>query len=113
MSFSPYPDFLPANAVWGEAGYPIAIDRAAIGTNSSHGDHMIRRSLSCDWTEEDRLTRAKWMRAMAIFYGCIALLVFAAIAVIKPSSIAPAGAADRQTRAAGSQVERVIAMPAR
>jgi hypothetical protein len=60
---------------------------------------MIRRSLSCDWTEEDRLTRAKWMRTMAIFYGCIALVVFAAIAVIKPSSIAPAGAADRQTRA--------------
>jgi hypothetical protein len=73
---------------------------------------MIRRSLSCDWTEEDRLTRANWMRAMAIFYGCIALVVFAAIAVIKPSHIAQAGAADRQTRAAGSQVERVIAMPA-
>ncbi len=56
---------------------------------------MIRRSLSCGWTKEDRLTRAKWMRTMAIFYGCIALVVFAAIAVIKPSSIAPAGAADR------------------
>jgi hypothetical protein len=39
---------------------------------------MNRRSLSSNWTEEDRRTRAKWMRAMAVFYGCMALFVFAA-----------------------------------
>src|SRR5262249_34040203 len=35
---------------------------------------MIRPS--SDWTPEDRLTRARWMRAVGIFYGCIALIVF-------------------------------------
>jgi hypothetical protein len=35
---------------------------------------MIRPS--SDWTAEDRLTRARWTRAVAIFYGCIALIVF-------------------------------------
>ena len=50
---------------------------------------MNRRSLSCNWTEEDRRTRAKWMRAVAIFYGCIGLIVVGALALTKSSSIAP------------------------
>ena len=73
---------------------------------------MVRRSLRFDWTEDDRLTRAKWMRGMAVFYGCIALLLLGAIALMKPSNLAPDGSADRQTWAAGFQGERVIAMPA-
>jgi hypothetical protein len=73
---------------------------------------MIRRSLRCDWTEDDRLARATWMRGVGIFYGCLALLVLGAIALIKPSSVAPNEAADRQTWGAGLQGERVIAMPA-
>jgi hypothetical protein len=67
---------------------------------------MVRRSLRCDWTENDRLTRAKWMRGMAVFYGCIALLLLGAIALMKPSNLAPDGSADRQTWAAGFQGER-------
>jgi len=54
---------------------------------------MVRRSLRCDWTEDDRLTRAKWMRGMAVFYGCIALLLSGAIALMKPSNLAPDGSA--------------------
>ena len=46
---------------------------------------MNRRSLSCNWTEEDRRTRAKWMRAMAVFYGCMALFVFGFIMLTRPS----------------------------
>ena len=80
---------------------------------SCDGDYMIRRSLRCDWTEDDRLTRTKWMRGVGIFYGCLALLGLGAIALIKLStSVAPNGAADRQTWGAGLQGERVIAMPA-
>jgi hypothetical protein len=45
---------------------------------AKYGDRMIRRSLRCGWTEDDRLTRAKWMRGAAIFYGCLALLVLQA-----------------------------------
>jgi hypothetical protein len=49
---------------------------------------MIPRSLKCHWTEEDRLTRARWMRGMAIFYGCIGLVLLGIIAFVKPSSVA-------------------------
>ena len=79
---------------------------------SCHGDYMIRRSFRFDWTEDDRLTRATWMRGVGILYGCLALLVLGAIALIKPSSVAPNEAADRQTWGAGLQGERVMAMPA-
>jgi hypothetical protein len=44
-------------------------------------EHMNRRSLGCNWTEEDRRTCARWRRAMAIFYGCTALLVLGVIAL--------------------------------
>ena len=37
---------------------------------------MNRRSLSYNWTEEDRLTWVTWRRHMAVFYGCVALLIF-------------------------------------
>jgi hypothetical protein len=78
---------------------------------SSRGDNMGRRSLRCDWTEEDRLTRAKWMRAVAIFYGCIGLVVLGAIALVKPSSVALNGVTDRQTWRAGLSGEQVFGMP--
>ena len=72
---------------------------------------MNQRSLSSNWTEEDRRTRAKWMRAVAIFYGCIGLIVVGALALTKSSSIAPNGATDRQAWRAGITGERVFAMP--
>jgi hypothetical protein len=72
---------------------------------------MDRRSLSCNWTEEDQRTRAKWMRAMVVFYGCLGLLVLGLIVLAKPSSVVPNGAADRQTWRAGLPGEQVIAMP--
>jgi hypothetical protein len=72
---------------------------------------MIRRSLRYDWTEDDRLTRVKWMRGMAIFYGCIGLLVLGVITLTRPSSVAPSQARERQTLTAASPGERMIAMP--
>jgi hypothetical protein len=68
---------------------------------------MNRRSLSCNWTEEDRRTYAQWARGMTLYYTCIALLVLGVIALTKPSSIAPNEPADRQTSSAGLQGERV------
>jgi hypothetical protein len=58
-------------------------------------------------TEEYRRTRAMWMRGMAIFYGCIALLVFGLIALTRPSSIAPDDGKNHQTWSAGLQSERM------
>jgi hypothetical protein len=68
---------------------------------------MIRRSLSYEWTEEDLRMCSKWRRGIAVFYGCMALLVFALIALTKPPSFAPNEARDRQTWSAGSQGERI------
>jgi hypothetical protein len=36
---------------------------------------MIRKPLPYELTPEDRLTRAKWIRGVGIFYGCAALLL--------------------------------------
>ena len=58
---------------------------------------MNRRSLSYNWTEEDRLTCAKWRRGMAVFYGCMALIVFGLIVLTKSSSVAVNEARDRPT----------------
>jgi len=55
---------------------------------------MIQRSLGYHWTEEDRHARAKWGRGMAVFYGCMALLVFGRIALTKRSSVRPNEAGD-------------------
>jgi hypothetical protein len=41
---------------------------------------MIRRSFPINWTQEDRLTHAKWMRGVAVFYGTALLLVVGLIA---------------------------------
>jgi hypothetical protein len=68
---------------------------------------MNRRSLSCNWTREDRRTCAKWGRAMVVFYGCIALLVLGIIAQTKPSRVVPNEARDRQTWSARLQGERL------
>jgi hypothetical protein len=56
--------------------------------------------------KEDRLTRAKWMRGIAAFYGCMVLLVFGLILLTKPSSLAADEAGERQTWSAGLQAER-------
>jgi hypothetical protein len=72
---------------------------------------MIRRSLSCDWTEDDRLTRAKWMRGVGILYGCMALVVLAVIAFSNPSRVTPNAATEHQTWRGDLSGERVIAMP--
>ena len=66
---------------------------------------MNRRSLSCNWTEEDQHTSAQWGRGMAVFYTCIALLVLGVIALTKPSSVAPNESRDRQTWAVGLEGE--------
>jgi hypothetical protein len=50
---------------------------------------MNRRSLSYNWTEEDRLMCSRWTRSMAVFYGCAALLIFGLIVLTKPPSPAP------------------------
>jgi len=50
---------------------------------------MNRRTLSYNLTEEDWLTRTKWMRGMAAFYGCITLLIFGIIVLTKVSSPVP------------------------
>ena len=68
---------------------------------------MNRTFLSCNWTEEDRRTRAKWMRAMAVFYGCMALFVFGFIMLTRPSSVATNEARDGHTWSAGLQGERM------
>jgi hypothetical protein len=57
---------------------------------------MMRRSFSCDWTQEDRLTRAKWVRGMVVFYLCIGLIALAAAVLTKPSPSASNEATDRQ-----------------
>jgi hypothetical protein len=68
---------------------------------------MNRRCFGCNWTEEDRRTCAEWGRALAVFYGCMALLVFGLIVLTKPSSVAPNEARDRPTWSASSQGERM------
>ena len=50
---------------------------------------MHRRSLGYNWTEEDRLTCAKWRRGVAIFYGCMAFIVLGLIALSQSSNVAP------------------------
>jgi hypothetical protein len=72
---------------------------------------MNRGSLSCNWTEEDRLTCAKWRRGMAVFYGCVALLVFGLIVLTKPSSVAPNEVTDHQTWSARLQGDRINSNP--
>jgi hypothetical protein len=69
-------------------------------------EHM-GRSLSCSWTGEDRRTYAKWWRAIAVFYGCMALLVLGIIALTKPSHVVPNEAGDRQTWSARLQGEQL------
>jgi hypothetical protein len=68
---------------------------------------MDRRSLSCNWTGEDRRTFAKWRRVMAVFYGCMALLVLGIIVLTKPSRVVPHEASDRQTWSARLQGEEL------
>ena len=47
---------------------------------------MNRRSLTHNWTEEDRLMWVRWRRLMAVFYGCALLLIFGIIELTKPST---------------------------
>jgi hypothetical protein len=68
---------------------------------------MARRSLTYKWTQEDRLTRAKWMRAMAVFCGCVALFVFGLIVLTKPPSFALNETRDHQTWSADLQGDRI------
>ena len=51
--------------------------------------------------------RAKWMRGVAIFYGCLTLLLLGVVAIIKPSSITPNGFTDRKVWAAESRSAQV------
>ena len=67
---------------------------------------MTLKFPNCNLTEEDRLTHAKWLRAMAAFYGCMALLVLGLIVLTKAASLLPDEASDRQAWPSGLQAER-------
>jgi hypothetical protein len=62
---------------------------------------MNRRSLSYNWTEEERITCARWRRGMAVFYGCAALIVFGLVLLSRLSGLAPNEASDREAWSAG------------
>lgn len=84
---------------------------------------MIRASLH--WTAEDRLTRAKWVRAVSIFYGCIVLIAFGFVLIhtylierrveqIMGSHICNRlsyGAADRTATRQESAVKKAVSTP--
>jgi len=54
----------------------------------------MHRTLRYILTPEDRATRTKWMRLVAAFYGCAALLLLlAAIALPSASPVQPRGSA--------------------
>ena len=61
---------------------------------------MNRRSLSYDWTKEDRLIWVRWRRHIAVFYGCAALLIFGFIILTKASSPVP----DQASRSQAARV---------
>jgi hypothetical protein len=67
---------------------------------------MTLKFPSYNLTEEDRLTHAKWLRAMAAFYGCVALLVLGLIVLTQASSLPPDEASDRRVWPSGLQAER-------
>jgi hypothetical protein len=54
----------------------------------------MHRTIRYIVTPEDRATRAKWMRVVAAFYGCAAvLLLLAAITLPNASPVQPRGSA--------------------
>jgi len=61
---------------------------------------MIHRSPPYDLTSEDRLTRAKWARGVAIVYGTILLLLVTFIAAHRYLSEPGAGTAVASDHAA-------------
>jgi hypothetical protein len=67
---------------------------------------MNRGSLIYKLTEEDRLTRIKWMHGMVTLYGCIALLVFGLIVLTKSSSREPDEVTGDQTLSVGVQPQQ-------
>jgi hypothetical protein len=84
-----------------ERGIPVVGSSAkGIDIRASDVDHMSRRSLTYKWTQEDRVTHFVWMRGLAIFYGCILLVLFAVIAGGKPSHLAHNGPSSRSDRIA-------------
>ena len=55
---------------------------------------MRRTTLSYNLRPEDRVTHSKWVRVIAAFYGCAALLLLlVAIALPGPSPVQPRGSA--------------------
>jgi hypothetical protein len=68
---------------------------------------MDRRALSIHWTEKDRLTWSKWARAVAVFYGCATVFLFALIVLNRVLGSAPNELRDLQTRSAVLQGEPV------
>jgi hypothetical protein len=69
---------------------------------------MNRRHINYNWTEEDRHTYAEWRRGMAVFYGCIALIVFGLFALSQRWRGPTDEAQDRQTWSAGLQGDRQV-----
>src|SRR6476469_8598893 len=84
----------------------IGVAFVPVRSHRGIGSHQLREttiidSLRRNWTEEDRRTHAKWMRVIAVFYGCVALCVSGLVVLTRPSSVAPNEARDRESWAAG------------
>jgi|SRR6516165_8119047 hypothetical protein len=60
--------------------------RIDINAANSLGKRLTALIHPCNWTEEDRLTLARWRRHVAVFYGCAALLIVVIIVLTKASS---------------------------
>jgi hypothetical protein len=75
-------------------------------SNATSVINMTPKFPNDNLAEEDRLTHAKWIRAMAAFYGCIVLLVLGLIALTQASSLPPNEASGRQVWPNGLQAER-------
>jgi hypothetical protein len=90
----------------------IGVAFVPVRSHRGIGRHQLREttiidSLRRNWTEEDRRTHAKWMRVIAVFYGCVALCVSGLVVLTRPSSVAPNEARDRESWSAGLQRERM------
>jgi hypothetical protein len=71
---------------------------------------MIRQPFA---SEADRLTYAKWARAVAIVYGTLALILFGLVVFGNPLGVvAPDQAADRAVASAAVSGARGTARPA-
>src|SRR4029077_21024775 len=70
----------------------IGVAFVPVRSHRGTGRHQLREttiidSLRRNWIEEDRRTHAKWMRVIAVFYGCVALCVSGLVVLTRPSAL--------------------------